>query len=576
MSEIEVVPGWTYDGGKPVQVLNTTDVDTRDIAADPQAHYLASQLTQWVEKARATPQGGFLDRSTFSFADNPYDNMRAIRDAVTYDDVIGAVADSTEALAFEGGLKWESAEPDDADVFNQLSAQWNLDNVIRVMWRDCFRYEQSVVAKLWAYQDFTVRGKTAKGNARKKVYRNVWAPIRLVTLNNLQVVPIFNGPLRNDDLAWQGSEVEMNAYRAAVAEDIPTDPLMTQFFTGSYRPSPTEAATLGKWGVDTQHLLALNPDWVFRHTTTRADYEQFSELRLRSVLPLLDLKRQLIASDRATLVGAANYILLIRKGSDEKPATPNEMSALRENYNFLAKIPVIISDHRLEIDIIAPSQDFALSADKYDTLDKRILARSLAAFTASHGGGSSTASASTFENVLAKNIQNRRHMIKRTLEKELARAIVEHPRNAGKFTAAPSLVFTPHSVSVGQNQYYMSTLLAMRNSREISRDTILEYMGLDEATEAQRLLVEEELYDAIFKTVSSITGQQQGTGSSGSSDSTDTQDDSAPDDQQETTPPPTSTGRRGGRPVGGRTPGKPAKPGRNGNITDNGNPSTGA
>lgn len=569
MSDIEVVPGWTYDGGKPIQVLNTTDVETSAIAADPQAHYLASQLTQWVEKARATPQGGFLDRSTFSWQDNPYDNMRAIRDAVLYDDVIGAVADSTEALAFEGGLKWEAAEPDDADVFNQMSADWNLDNLIRVMWRDTFRYEQSVVAKLWAYQDFTVRGKTAKGNARKKVYRNIWAPIRLVSLNNLQVVPVFNGPLRSDQLAWQGSEVEMNAYRIARTEDIPTDPLMTQFFTGSYRPSLTEAATLGKWGVDTKNLLALNPEWVFRHTTTRADYEQFADLRLRSVLPLLDLKRQLINSDRATLVGAANYILLIRKGSDDKPATANEMNALRENYNFLAKIPVIISDHRLEIDIIAPTQDFVLKPDHYDTLDKRILARSLAAFTASTGGGSSTASAGTFENVLAKNIQNRRHMIKRTLERELARAIVDHPRNAGKFGSKPSLVFTPHSVSVGQNQYYMSTLLAMRNSREISRDTILEYMGLDEATEAQRLLVEEELYDSIFKTVSAITGQQQGEPTdSGSGDST-------PDDEQETTPPPTSTGRRGGRPVGGRTPGKPAKPGRNGNITDNGNPSTG-
>lgn len=599
--EVEVSSDLTYDGGKPIQIINAgTEIATGDIAKDPEVQRLAGQLSQWVQNARAGAistmpgpgggGGGMLDRNGWSWHENPYQNMRAIRDAIVYDDIMGGVAEATEALAFEGGLKWEAANPDDADIFNQMAADWNLDNVIRMMWRDCFRYDQAVVAKVWGYQSFTVRGRTAKGNARKKTYTDVWAPTRLVTLNSLQVVPIYTGPLRTDALAWQSSEVELNAYRSAVTDDAPMDPLMTQFFSGTYQPGASEAARLGAWGVQNDRLLAMNPDWVFRHTTTRADYEPFAELRMRSVLPLLDLKRQLIASDRAALVGAANYILLIRKGNDNKPATRNEMEALRENYNFLAKIPVIISDHRLEIDIIAPSQDFVLQADKYDTLDNRILHRAMSSFV---GRQTAASSSSTFEAVLAKNIQNRRHMIKRTLEREIARAIVDHPRNAGKFSSRPSLVFTPRTVNVASDQSYMSTLFSMRQSREVSRDTILEYMGLDEATEAQRLLVEEELYDPIFKTTSSITGQPVNPdGSTATTDTgttTDTTTDTTGTDTTGTdtggtdaggtglngTPEsPAVSGRRGGRPQGGRRPSAP-KTGRNGRTTDNGNPSTG-
>ena len=562
--------------GRPMGMANMTSLSSGEIAADPSVQALVKQLGSWVEKSRqgVGTTAGMFNRSLYAGPDGPYDQMRVARHAVREDDIVGGLADATEALAFDGGLKWESANPDDADVFNQVSADLNLDGKIREMWRDLFTVDEFICAKLWDKVEYTVRGKTEKGNKKKKVY-SVYVPTKLTLLKPENVVPIGYGPLRDDTLAWQATEAEIGTYSRQIipaTKPVQLDPLMTTFFTGQYQPGLDEARELSAWGVNINQLLAMNKDWVFRHTSTKPDYAKFPDIRLRSVFGLLDLKRQLMASDRATLIGAANYILLIRKGSAEQPATQDEVTNLKANYNFLAKLPVIISDHRLEIDVIAPKLDFVLRKDAYDTLDQRILTRTLASFASP--GRTATDSTSTFSDVLASSIQNSRHMIKRTLEKEISRAICEHPRNKGIFEDRPSLVFTPRTVSVGTSQPVLTALLALRTQREISRDTILEYMGLDQATEAQRLELEDKIYDDIFKTAVPYAATPGAPVASG-------QPKAAPAAAKPAAKPtpngtgesPKVSGARGGRPAGGgeskKSPAATAKP-----KTDNGNPST--
>jgi hypothetical protein len=159
---------------------------------------------------------------------------------------------------------------------------------------------------------------------------------------------------------------------------------------------------------------------------------------------------------------------------------------------------VIISDHRLSIDIIAPKTDMVLDEKKYEVLDSRILARLLGTMTVGTSGRSENQQ--TLGTAVAKVMENRRHMLKRTLERQIARAIVNHPRNANVFTSTPSLVYTPRNVALSLDSSYAQALLALRTQREISRETILEFFGLDESTEAQRMELEAELYDDIFKT----------------------------------------------------------------------------
>jgi hypothetical protein len=567
--------------GRPLNYINAqTEVSVENVFADGQMREVAAALSRWVDNARsASGRTSMFDRGMFTPPDNHYDEMRAARNAVKYDPIVAGVAEVTEAYAFQG-LKWESEDPDEADAFNQLARDQNLDAVMRGMWKEEFTYGQVVTAKLWGWREYTVRGTTQNGNARKRKFR-IWAPLQLRVLDSAKTVPVGFGPLAGEQLAWQASDGEINAYETALTGTL-IDPLMASFFTGQYVPSYAEQAELEQLGVDPTRLLTMNPDWVFRHTVTKPDYERFADIRLKSCFSLLDMKRQLMQSDRATLIGAANYILLIRKGNDKAPALPEEMANLHENYNFIAKMPVIISDHRLDIDIIAPKTDLTLQGDKYDVLDSRLLARLLGTLSiAGHGQRNETQV--TLSAAVARVMENRRHMLKRTVELEVARAIVEHPRNKGLFDTEPNLVFTPRNIALSMDQSYITGLLSLRTQREISRETILEYFGLDEATEALRMQMEADNFDDIFKTQIPFAASGVGNpdppadpnGGGGGTGKKPTQPapdagtgKSKPATPNATPMAPGISGARGGRPRGGGTsaqsPQRQAKP-RNGN-----------
>lgn len=484
--------------GKSFPVVNRSGLTDEMVIGDPAMRQIAAQLSRWVDNARsATTRTSMFDRGAYTPPDNPYEEIRAARQAVKYDSIVSGVAEITEAFAFQG-VKWEGEDADEADVFNQMSRDMNLDAVIRAMWREEFTINQFVAAKLWGWSDFTVRGKTKNGNQRKKRYR-IWCPQSIRILDSAKVVPVDVGPLGSDRLCWSSTPGEIGYYEQTQAGAL-IDPLMLQFFTRRYEPNYEEAGELGALGVPIADLLEMNPDWVFRHTSTKSDYMRFADIRLKSIFRLLDLKQQLMQADRAALIGQANYILLVKKGSKEQPAMPEEMQNLRENFNYISRLPVIISDYRLDIEIVAPKQDFVLQAAKYDMIDSRILARLLGTLTIGATGGGRSENQETLSYAVARVMENRRHMLKRTLEFQIARAVVQHPKNAGVFDTEPNLVYMPRNVSLSMDAAYVQGLQSLRTMREISRETILEYFGLDEATEAQRMEMEAEMYDDIFKT----------------------------------------------------------------------------
>lgn len=574
--EVEVSSSLVVDN-RPLGIMNQTEglYTTEDLAESAQVRQLAEQLGRWVSNSRGTnKRTNMFDRGMYTPPDNPYDEMRAAKNAVKYDSIVSGVAEITEAVAFQG-VKWEGSNVDDADVFNQLARDQDLDSVIRSMWREEFTVGQFVAAKMWGWKTYSVRGKTNKGNRRKKSYR-VWAPLSIRILNGNKVVPVNHGPLGGTRLAWQAGPGEIGHYDMAMSGDV-IDPLMLAFFDGKWAPKTMEElADLQRLHVDANSLLLLDPEWVFRHTITKPDYERFADIRLKSCFALLDMKAQLMASDRATLIGSANYILLVKKGDEKSPAKPEEMDNLISNYNVIAKMPVIISDHRLNIEIIAPKTDLTLQGEKYEVLDNRLLSRLLG--TLSVGGrGQRNETQITLSAIVGRVMENRRHMIKRTIEKEIARAVVEHPKNVGLFDDTPSLVYIPRNVSLDVSDAMISGLMALRTQREVSRETILEYFGLDQSTEAQRMEIEDEFFDDIFLTQIPFAAPGAGGAPAGSPGAvakpaaapaakTAPAKKAAPAKATPNATPeaPAVSGRRGGRPTGGgktaMSPAKTAKP----------------
>lgn len=495
---VEATSTLRVEGGYPI--VNHSGLPDTVITGDENMREIASKLSRWIDNARsASGRTSMFDRGSYTPPDNVYDEMVTARRAVASDDMVSGVAEVTEAFAFQG-VKWEGPSEDEADIFNQINRDLNMDTMVRQMWKETYTYSKFVMASVWGYKTYKVRGRTKEGHKRKKEY-TLYCPIKLSILDAAKVVPIMHGPLGSPYLAWCGSNGDVENWLAAKRGDR-YDPLMEQFFIGTYAPDPAEKAELTALGVDVNNLLVMNPGMVWEHTLTKPDYERFPTVRLKSIFKLLDLKQQLVNADRAMLIGAANYILVVRKGSDDIPAKPEEMKNLQENFKFIAKMPVIISDHRLEVEIVAPKTDFTLQSDRYDLIDQRILMRLLGTLSLGSKGQRNETNV-TLSRAVARNMENRRHMMRRDIEEHIARAVYEHPRNIGVFDEGeePNLVFVPRNVALDIDAAFIQAMMGLRQSQEISRETILEYFGLDQGTEAQRRQMEDEFYDDVFQTI---------------------------------------------------------------------------
>jgi hypothetical protein len=278
------------------------------------------------------------------------------------------------------------------------------------------------------------------------------------------------------------------------------------------------------------YLWLFKQDAMFRHTDTRAQYERFASLRLKSVLPILDMKAHLRASDRATLIGATNFIVVLKRGSEKFPARAQEVEQLREQARVVARMPILVGDHRLSVEIVTPKTDFVLEAKRYDMLDERLIMRGLHTFrTGGRNAGASDAQPIESE-VIARGIESRRHEMSRTLEDQLWKLVVD--KNPTVFSEIPKLSFHPKRVIISINADVVNAILKLRDRGDISRETSLEEFQYDQETEFIRRQREKGM-DKVFQ--SSVPF-------------------SSPNSN------PFSAGNQGGRPPGSADSGAPAPP----------------
>lgn len=530
---------------------------------DEHIRQVAYQVQQWASSLTEKSVGSMLDRQAYSESDNPLRQIQHAHRLMETNDIVAGFAELTEGLAYQG-TKWESAEPEIQDVWNQMAAEQDLDSLVRKVHRETFATSQVVLAMWWDRGTFQVRGKTPKGNARKKVYEIAY-PRFITVLDSRRVIPVGMLAFGQERLAWQATSEEMAAFDSSAREGT-SDEVVRRFFVDRYRPLEPERMELSRLGVDTERLILLNPDLVRRHTLTRSDYERWAPVRLRSLFQLHDMRQQLMEADRVALVGAANYILVVKKGDKDRPATTEEIQNVKAGFRTLAKVPVIFSDHRLEIEIITPKQDYTLNAEKYDLIDSRIIQRLVNTVLSSQMRQSSTVP--PIGKTVVAALEGRRHMLRRFLEVVLAREVMKHPANADAFKAsagiAPSFVYTPARISLDDEAAIASALIQLRTMRELSRETLLERFGIDQEAEALRMQLEAEVFDDIFKSQVPFSSPNQQPPADGQQP--------ANDGQQQPTPPVAQApaGARGGRPKGG---GKPSQDPSN-IVSGTGNSST--
>lgn len=445
--------------------------------------------------AAANRQMGIFQRDRYVTPESVAKQMQLAAHAARYDDVVSGVLESTESMTFTRAT-FEHPDPDMKDVWNQIAADINLDNVLRQAWRELFTVSQCYMVVWPRRKTFTVRGK-GEQRRRRKTY-DLIAPAAVTFLDPLRVVPVGNFVFGREDLAYLADRTEGARYAKELADENSSDLVVKQLFTGEYKPSREEKEHLQALGFTTDYMFILNPDLVSRHTLTRATYERFADVRMASIFELLDLKNLLRAMDRSTLLGSINYIILIKIGTDERPGKQPEIAAMTARVQQGARLPVLVGDHRLSVEIVSPKADSTLRPERYNTIDSRITSRLYNILTSGgYESGKSGDDSLKLSRVMGRALESRRHMLRRYLEENLIMPFVERNDDIG---VPPKLRFAPKRISLAFDPNMISMLKDLRDRGDLSRETILGELDFSQDDEAAKREYEAEHYDEIFQT----------------------------------------------------------------------------
>jgi hypothetical protein len=363
-------------------VLNDTSVPTGEvISALSQQHPELAALSRWYSNTNSgvgsERRGGIFERDRYVTPKKISDHFKVAQDAAESDDVVSGVLESTEALAFSK-MSIECDDLDEADIWNQIASDLNMDSLLRQAWRELFVVSQFYAAMVWGRKNYKVRGRTKDGNLRRREFNNLLVPLGVSFLDPLKVLPVGNFLFGQERLVYIADRMESTRFDEVLAGSNSSnlDPVVSQLFEKKYEPSREEKKFLQELtDANLDNLYYLNPKNVWRHTLTRPDYQRFATVRMLSVFELLDLKQQLRQQDRAYLIGATNFIVLVKKGSDQYPAKNSEIAGLARQVQTSARVPVIVGDHRLSVEIITPKMDSVMRPERYNTIDARITAR---------------------------------------------------------------------------------------------------------------------------------------------------------------------------------------------------------
>ena len=499
---------WTSaDDGEGTVVINTSDFTSEMVSRSIESqHPEVASMIRWGRQVHRSRRGGLIERDKYVTPTGIYDQMRVAQEAARTDDVVSGFLETTEALAFSR-MSVESFDEDEEDIWAQIMDDIDLDSRIREMWKELSTLSQVYVGCWWGVKDYKVSGRDKKtGVKRKKSFSRLKVPLGLTILDPLKIVPVGNFMFGQDKLAWMASRDEAQ-YFDNVLTGLEQDETIKRLIVGKYNPDPFEQQRLGRQDVGPSMLYLLDPENVWRITSTRSQYEPFADVRLKAIFDLLDLKALLRELDRAMLLGATNFIVLIRKGTENMPAKNAELTALQASVRSLSQLPVIVGDHRLTIDIITPKLDTTLQPEKYNTINASITARLYQILnTGNFAAGAKNDDSLKLVKIIARGLEARRGLIRRNIDRQILNKIYE---KNDLLTEKPALEFHPKSVAIDFDPGLAAYLMDLLDRHAVSRGTVLEQIDLDEDDESRILQREHDYYDSIFNPLTPLQDPQQ-------------------------------------------------------------------
>ena len=485
----------------------------------PELAALTRRLDDWSNDYRGnTRPGGLFSQNRYVSPNNIFDEFRLAADAAKNDDIVSNAVETTEQLAFKR-VQVESQNDDETTIWAQIKDDLNLEARMREIWRELFIISQCYVAVLWERKDYRVKGFTESGKKSKKVYKKLAVPKAITLLDPCKVLPVGNFMFNQEQLVYIADEPEARRFNETLAkENSSGDAIVKQLFVGKYEPSPEFLHQIqkltGQYAMQ-DRLFLLNPENVWRITSTRPQYQMFADVRMRSIFELLDMKHNLREMDRADILGNLNAIILVKKGSEKRPATQNELAQASAQVQNSARIPIIVSDDRMEIEIITRKTDNTLRPERYNNLDSRITSRLFQVLsTGAYSSGTALDNSAGLFKVIAASMESRRDNIRESLMDNIFDKIYE---KNDLLLDEPAMNFYPRRVALEFDPHWAQYVYDLFIQGQISHETALAEIDISIQEEAAKKRKEKELYSDIFEEphppgAANNDGDSEGTG----------------------------------------------------------------
>jgi hypothetical protein len=423
-----------------------------------------------------------MTRTEFRQPSTIVEEIRVARHLAERDDDVAAVMGEMIGTAFSEGLETQHADEKTKAIFCAINEEMDIEAVLSEMYREWLIASQVNTAMLFSRSnlEYEMSEATRTLNVSAAVPR-----VGVLASENIRVLgndTFGTGTLAYDPdneklRIWLREYFDKGTSVARKAEMGRQDRIAANLFTAQIYVNPFE---VDMPSTTTGVLYLLNPQIVQRSTMPKGSWRYPRPLLTRN-FPLLEAKRLLNIMDFALLQGGSNFIVVAKKGSDKRPARPNEVANLREVIRRSSKTGVIVGDHRLSFEIITPKLDELLNPTKRRLIGRKLVMGMMR--VADHGDdkGSETAKAETetYGRVISwDRAAIARHM-KRNVYKETAR------RNSSILKGPASLWF-PKVILQG-TQYFTDFVLKLRDRGDIPRKAAVQAAGFDyEAGLAQR------------------------------------------------------------------------------------------
>lgn len=503
MTELILPPG-VETGGRPEQfpppvgtgmVVNETDLPDEAVMTylTENASLIGLSPSNTFQTYVAT--GNLMTRPKWRPPSNIVEEIVMARELAERDDDVAATIGAMTALAFGEGMQHSHTDEETVALFDEIASEAQILAKFKEMYREWLITAQVVTATVYTRKtvSFTPMGADRQRSRTVAVPLVAVLPteqIRVIGNDIFGTATLAYRPFSGRQEAWLMEFFSNQTTAGRKAQMRQEDPILTTLLTEQVAwDSMRDGGVEWVYGdprdpIMGHYVYTLNPEFVQRTTMPKGQWPHPRPMMTRS-MPLLEAKRLLTIMDYSLLEAGANFLVVAKKGSDDRPALPEEIANLHGTITRASRSGVLIGDHRLNIEIITPKLDELLNSDKRKLVGRKIAASLLRLpdiGTADTAGGQGVL---TDTEILSRVVTSDRDDLRMHVERTIYKPTAARNDNLNGYAK----LWFPKIILQGL-QFFQDMILALRDRGDIPRKYAVEAAGFDWTASVQQRKLE--------------------------------------------------------------------------------------